>query len=172
VSKALSTLDGILKRLESAVLVAIMIALFGLVVLQVGARIAGYPPPWTEEAGRYLMVWLMFFGAAVCVRYDEHVGFPLLADMLGGWMTVALRRFANFVTLLLMLLILVQGAYWMIGLAGLGQRAITFNLPIYWVGLAVPVGGLLGSVYAVSWLLGRKSVEEPQDQHTVHSAID
>lgn len=144
---------GPLDRAESLVLIAIMAALFALVTLQVGARLAEQPPVWTEEVSRYLMVWLMLFGAAVCIRHDEHVGFTLLADSLGPRVGRALRRFAYGVTFALMLILLFVGGSWVAGLIRSGQRTITFDFPIYWVGLALPVAGLLGAWHAARHML-------------------
>jgi TRAP-type C4-dicarboxylate transport system permease small subunit len=142
-------LDHLEERIESAVLIAIMSVLFCLVTLQVLARLTDSPPTWTEEVSRYLMVWLTFFGAAVCVRHNEHVGFTLLADSLEGKWGVALRVVARLATLTLMLVILIQGTMWVRTVIQSGQTTITFALPIYWVALALPVAGLLGAIHAL-----------------------
>jgi C4-dicarboxylate transporter, DctQ subunit len=147
--KVLERIEG---AAESVVLIGIMVALFGLVILQVAARLTDHPPSWTEEVSRYLMVWLTFLGAAVCVRHNEHVGFSLLADMLGGAVGRALRRIAQLATLALMLVLLVQGAFWVRSVMESGQTTITFSLPIFVVGLAVPIAGAIGTIYAIQRL--------------------
>ncbi len=147
-------LDVAFERAEDAILIAIMVALFALVTLQVLARLVEQPPTWTEEASRYLMVWLMFFGAAACVRHKEHVGFALLADAVGPRLGGFLRRAAHLATLALMLILFVQGGIWVGSLVESGQTTITFDLPLFWIGLALPVAGLVGALHALRHLVG------------------
>lgn len=148
-ANAWQRIDRTADRLESAVLIIIMSVLFGLVTLQVLARLFEDPPTWTEEVSRYLMVWLTFFGAAVCVRHNEHVGFTLLAEYLGGKAGTALRFLARLATFALMLVLLVQGTMWVRTVIASGQTTITFDLPIFWIGLALPVAGFVGSIHAL-----------------------
>jgi TRAP-type C4-dicarboxylate transport system permease small subunit len=159
--RAWRRIDRALERGENAVLVVIMVALFSLVTLQVLARLTEQPPTWTEEVSRYLMVWLTFLGAAVCIRYNEHVGFLLLSEALAPWVGDILRRATQGITLALMLVLLVQGGMWVGSLVRSGQTTITFDFPIYWVGLALPVAGFVGAVHSLRYILGPGREPEP-----------
>jgi TRAP-type C4-dicarboxylate transport system permease small subunit len=65
------------------VCIAQVIALFAVVIVAVIARYGfGKAVSWTEEVPRYLLIWISFLGAAVCVLKREHVGFDLLFYML------------------------------------------------------------------------------------------
>ncbi|UJX46306.1 TRAP transporter small permease [Xanthobacter sp. YC-JY1] len=150
-------IDRGLDQLESAILIIIMIALFSLVVLQIGSRFMGDPLPWTEEISRYLMVWLMFFGAAVCVRHNEHIGFVLLAESTPAPVRTLLRLVARVGTLVFMLVIFWLSAEWVAGLVASEQTAITFPMSIYWVGLALPVASALGALYAAGNVVDRSN---------------
>ncbi|MBN8956942.1 MAG: TRAP transporter small permease [Rhizobiales bacterium] len=152
--------DRIMERAEAIVLMTIMFILFVLVTLQVLARLSDEPPTWTEEVSRYLMVWLTFFGAAVCIRYNEHVGFTLLAESLGGKSGDVLRRLAQLATFVLMIVLFIQGALWVRTVIASGQTMITFELPIYWVGLALPVAGLIGAIHSIQRLLSPSPANE------------
>ncbi|MEP9348273.1 TRAP transporter small permease [Xanthobacter sp. KR7-225] len=166
-SRTWRAIDRGLDRLESAILIIIMIALFGLVVLQIGSRFMGHPPPWTEEISRYLMVWLMFFGAAVCVRHDEHIGFVLLAESTPAPIRTLLRLVARIGTLVFMLVILCLSSVWVAGLVSSEQTAITLPMSIYWVGLALPVASALGSIYAA-----RNVVDLPDEASELPPAVE
>lgn len=60
-----------------------VIALFVIVVVAVIARyVFGQAVSWTEEVPRYLLIWISFLAAAVCVLKREHVAFDLVFYML------------------------------------------------------------------------------------------
>jgi TRAP-type C4-dicarboxylate transport system permease small subunit len=141
------------ERVESVILIGLIAAMFLLVVLQILARVVAQSPTWTEEVSRYLMVWLAFFGAAVCLRHDEHVGFTLLPDCLSGFSALALRFVARLVTLALMSVILLEGVLWVTSVFHSGQKTITFQFPVFWIALAIPVAGLLGAAHALRLLI-------------------
>ena len=58
------------------VCIVLATALFIIVVAAIVARYGfGQAVSWTEEVPRYLLIWVSFLGAAVCVLKREHVGF-------------------------------------------------------------------------------------------------
>jgi TRAP-type C4-dicarboxylate transport system permease small subunit len=81
-----ATLNRIINGIVAAVrLVCIVqvIALFVIVVVAVIARyVFGQAVSWTEEVPRYLLIWISFLAAAVCVLKREHVAFDLVFYML------------------------------------------------------------------------------------------
>src|SRR5215216_5461113 len=65
------------------VCIVLATALFVIVLAAIVARYGfGRAVSWTEEVPRYLLIWVSFLGAAVCVVKREHVGFELLFDSL------------------------------------------------------------------------------------------
>ena len=65
------------------VCIVLATALFVIVIAAIVARYGfGRAVSWTEEVPRYLLIWVSFLGAAVCVLKREHVGFELLFDSL------------------------------------------------------------------------------------------
>jgi TRAP-type C4-dicarboxylate transport system permease small subunit len=58
-------------------------ALFVIIVAAIVARYGfGQAVSWTEEVPRYLLIWISFLAAAVCVLRREHVGFDVLFNAL------------------------------------------------------------------------------------------
>ena len=59
-----------------------MIAVTALNLTQVGGRYlfnTGFS--WTEEAMRYLMIWLMMLGSVACIFRVEHMGIEALENL-------------------------------------------------------------------------------------------
>jgi TRAP-type C4-dicarboxylate transport system permease small subunit len=99
------------------------------------------PLIWTEEAQRYLMVWVAFLGSASCVASGDHMAIDLIGGYLPGW-TQRPRRIA---------LLVLTGAYcavlvWMgfpLALRNGDQLAPATGIPMTYPYLAVGVGGTL-----------------------------
>lgn len=134
--------DGLLRTL--------MLALVALVVLQIASRrVLVTPIPWTAELSRFTMIWLTFWGAASCVRTNRHVSFDALRRRArrGSFLRLVLDGFVLVCTACLMAAILVLGIEWSISVAQSGQGAVTFDLPIFVVGLVIPVSALASLIY-------------------------
>lgn len=118
-------------RLHRAAGVAAVLSLagvFGVVLLQVTFRyVLGAPLVWTEEAARYLYVWVCYLGAAVAYRRGSHVAVALLPGSLPERAATALRLTTTGLGLPFLLVLGVQGAR--LTWAAHGTLAITFPLP-------------------------------------------
>lgn len=108
----------------------------------------GNPLVWTEEAARYLFVWMIFLGAALAVRDGTHIRVPLLVDRLPA----KARRVVHVVQLVLMILLMVflagLGVEWV--RTNTGSRTPALGLPLsYAVHSALPITMALGVYYAL-----------------------
>lgn len=75
---------GWLKSIANAIGGALFLCLFGIFVLQIGARFGfNQPLPWTDEAAVILYIWVILWAAAVMVPQREHVVFDLLWNSAG-----------------------------------------------------------------------------------------
>lgn len=90
-----------LKRRADDVAVGLLTAMFLAFVVQITARyVFNHPLPWTMELCLTAWLWTVFWGAAFCLKDDEHVRF----DMLYNAAPLALRRwFAGFAALAIVL---------------------------------------------------------------------
>ena len=73
-----------LQRSANAVGGGLFLALFGVFIIQIGARFGFQKPlPWTDEAAVVLYVWIILWAAAVVVPQREHVVFDLVWNSMG-----------------------------------------------------------------------------------------
>ena len=72
-------LDRLLAGVEAAAIVVLVCVLTAITFAQVAARyVLGDPLIWSEEAARYLFVWVSMIGAALAIREGGHFGLDLL----------------------------------------------------------------------------------------------
>lgn len=75
----LKTLD----KIEDSILIAMFIAMVGVIFLQVIMRfVFNNSSSWSEELGKFLFVWLSWLGISIGHRRNEHIKITLLVDIL------------------------------------------------------------------------------------------
>lgn len=109
--------------------------------------------PWTEEAGRLMMVWLALWGAAVLQRTDEHICMSALFDALGPAGQRALLVIGDVVTIGVLAPIAIWG--WENARALDIMTSISLGLPLSVFAYSVPVTCALMIFYSARLLVGR-----------------
>ena len=126
-----SSLIDWLDRGAEAVGLVLFIFVMLVTLLQIGARYAHVPIPWTEEAARILFLAAIMLGIAIAVRRYEHI----VVDFLFGRYT---PRTQACLTIAFNLLILLLLAIWLMGswrLMNLNATASYVTLP--WLSVSV-----------------------------------
>ena len=66
-------LEGI-TGVAKVVMVFMTCVIFVITIVTVFTRyILNFVPSWSEEVPRYLLVWITYLGAALAVKYKEHI---------------------------------------------------------------------------------------------------
>jgi TRAP-type C4-dicarboxylate transport system permease small subunit len=141
-------LDAALAATEAALLGLLVLAMTGVTLAQVVARYAfGAPLIWSEEAARYLFVWVSMLGAALAVRQGAHYALTALVERLPP----ALQRGAaviGFAVSLSFLLVLLQTGINETRQAHLQDAAtLPFRMSLPYA--AIPVGAALMLLHLV-----------------------
>lgn len=112
------------------------------VIIQVGSRyIFNDPTPWTEQASRYLFLWMMMLGLPVLFYRKISMAFDLiLVNMPQGAQKI--------INLIFLLCSLVMSVFWlnsgMNNLIKNGARiSVGLNIPFAWVYSAQPICAFL-----------------------------
>jgi C4-dicarboxylate transporter DctQ subunit len=101
---------------------------------------------WAEEVARYTIVWIVFIGSSICARKGMHLAVDAFAIRLNEARQRLLRMFVNTICALFGIYLVLYG-YELVNLAReTGQVTAAMDIPIYWVYLAIPVGGALMTV--------------------------
>lgn len=121
-----------------------------LISLQVAVRFIlpklGMPAglPWTEEAARYLMVWVIFLGGAIAARHGLLIAVTALIEALPTTPSRLLRRTA--LALLACIFAAMTWYGWQWTLFGADEVSPALTLSKFWLYLAMPVGCALAAV--------------------------
>ena len=98
------------------------------------------PLSWSEEAARYLFVWISFMGAAAGVRYQVHLGIDLMEKILpaGSYRLVVI--IVNLIIQVFLLMII----YWGFKILGViqFQESPSMHISMRYPYMAVPMGSI------------------------------
>jgi TRAP-type C4-dicarboxylate transport system permease small subunit len=126
----------LLRKPEEAVSVLLGVALFGVLIWQVFTRyVLNDPSTVTEEAARYLYVWVVFFGAAAAVSTRSHIGMPFIVERLPARVRLATNLLTQGLSVIFCVAIVVYGA-----------RAAYREWDLPSVAMEVPTGLVLAGV--------------------------
>ena len=126
-------------------------AMFLLIFTQVLLRYVFLKPlSWSEEAARYLMIWIICMAASEAYATGAHVGVSFLKNCLSPGKKKWLNVFIHGAVSILMAVIAYFG--FSLSLSLNDQNSSALDLPMSWPYLAVPVGALLILIQALAFL--------------------
>jgi TRAP-type C4-dicarboxylate transport system permease small subunit len=135
------TLFEVMDRCINWFLAMLMAGMVAIVSAQVWYRfILNDPLSWSEEAARYLFVWISFMGAAAGVRYQVHLGIDLMEKILpaGSYRLVVI--IVNLIIQVFLLMII----YWGFKILGViqFQESPSMHISMRYPYMAVPMGSI------------------------------
>lgn len=145
-----------LASFENALVTVLLVATVAVIAAQVLFRYAvDSPLSWSTEIATDLLVYVAFVGFAIGVRDNAHVALQLFESRLGPRGRTVLRTFELVVLGAVLVAVGTGGA-----LYAWEHRDTTspIDLPVWVPFLALPLGGLLGTVHVVVELvaIGRR----------------
>jgi C4-dicarboxylate transporter DctQ subunit len=133
----------LIDNFEKYLVITILGIMSILVIWQVAARfIFSSPLSWTEEAARYLMIWLTFFGGSIGVRSGAHVGVEIALRLLPKEYRKIGQMIGHIMGLIFILIIIIFGFKVVNMQIAMGQTSPAIGIPIWWAYLGVPVGSI------------------------------
>lgn len=155
----LSSLLGAFVRIVADVAAGVACAgVLIVVLLQVIGRLSGYPLPWTEEATRFLFIWMVFLGLAAGFRTVESARVVVLLVM--G------RRLFHHLTVP----IYIGSSVFFFGLMGwtgytlvrqqvmMNETAATLPIPMWLIGMVMPVSAVIAILAIMESLRTRRNL--------------
>ncbi len=123
----------------------VMVMMAFLVVVVVASVIFRYvllaPLSWSEEVGRYVMIWLGFLSASLALHQGLHVGVEFLVNRMPLRLAVWLRGLARAGVAVFLLIVAAYGFHLVANLWE--QLSPVLEIRMTWPYLAIPVGSLL-----------------------------
>ena len=143
-------------------LIAGMAALVVLAALQVFFRYAlGMSLSWSEEALRYLMIWITSLGVGLAYSRGDMIGMELLLNALPSSMARWVALVGRLLVVALMGFVVFYG--WQFAWRTRHATATAIPISLFWVHISIAVGALLIGLHAVASipsLIGSSDREE------------
>ena len=143
-----------LDRAAEAIGMLLFVLVMLITLLQVGARYAHVPIPWTEEAARILFLASIMIGIAIAVRRHEHI----VVDFMFGkfsFRTQALLTMAFDLLILVLLIIWLMGAWRMMNLNATASYVTLPWLPVSTIYAVEAASIVLAGIFVLEDLLIR-----------------
>lgn len=151
ISKGISAISGLL--------LAVMV---GVTFYQVIIRLLRGALPWSEEAARYMQVYLAFLGVSVGIQRRELVSVEALYIKLPKPLQKAVDWFVTLLIAGIALLLMIYG--WQLVQMTLVQRSPVLSIKMGYVYMAVVVGSALMVLHSMIHILnGITGYQPPSD---------
>lgn len=136
----------------------IMIALIGvftaLIFVQVVSRyVFNDTITWSEQAARYLFIWMVFLGMPILYRHGEHVGFTMVVEKLPEKAQDAVAILIHLLVLGFSVFFAVQ-AFTFCGVVS-GKKMVGLGLPQVYVHACQPTCAVLMILFSFESLVNR-----------------
>ena len=138
-------------------------AIFVIIVLTVITRY-GFNSvlSWSEEVPRYLLIWISFLGAAICVDLKDHIAFDYLYKRFPRLLRATVQLLINAAIFGFGWIMLVYGIRFVEAFGGDFMESIPFTNVWYYT--AMPVSGGLIMLYSLRdqlnvWFVGERRLE-------------
>ncbi|WP_240776258.1 TRAP transporter small permease [Nitrincola alkalilacustris] len=149
---------GLLQKLERGidailqpVVVLGMLALIGVITLQIISRVFFNAVPWTEEIARFLLIWITFLGAALAFQRGRHIAVTFVVDTLPLGIKKVARILACLIIIGFMLSLVIIGYEYM--QVQSFQKSPSLRWSMYYVYAIMPISAALMLFYALIDLL-------------------
>jgi TRAP-type C4-dicarboxylate transport system permease small subunit len=100
---------------------------------------------WSEEVARFLLIWMVFLGIGIGVKNDAHFSMDILQSFLEKRWGAAVRLFNDLCMGLLLVLLVLAGLRF--AWFGVFQTSPNLEIPMVWVLISIPIGGLAALLY-------------------------
>jgi TRAP-type C4-dicarboxylate transport system permease small subunit len=143
--------NGIIRTISALLALQLIGMTLVMCSLVVTRYLFSYSPSWSEEATRFLMVWLVMLGAAVLTFYEDHIALYVLPARLNARGRLYHRLMVNIVTVFVTAVVGYYGWKFAFGIAhGISPGTqMSMLVPT----LAIPIGLTLMGAAALANVL-------------------
>ena len=123
----LKNIGSVINRVSEIICISFMGLMTFLVLLQIALRyFFHYSFPWTEEAVRYMMIWVTLVGSCIILQREEHFRLTLFIDRIPKKLSGIINLVLTVIVFLFLIVLLKEG----FAAALLGKEMYTASLDI------------------------------------------
>lgn len=146
-----------------AIMMAVMVV---LISWQVYARfLGGESLTWSEEISRFIMVWSVMLGTALCLRRSQLIAVEFVPEIVGDKWRKVIKLITHILNSVFFFIITYYG--WILAINLISQEAAASGLSMFWAYASLPVSGLLmflNTIVVVIELFGDEAQPGPDDE--------
>lgn len=145
----LNKLSNYLNKITEIVVMILMAAISVIIFGQVICRyVFNHSLYWSEEVGRYILIWITFLGASVGVKRFSHIGIDFLYNKTSG----IFRKILDFIVILLSIFFAIIICYFGYKFAYFVrfQKSAALLMPMTIPYASICVGGFLMLIHFIS----------------------
>jgi TRAP-type C4-dicarboxylate transport system permease small subunit len=152
-----------INKIVSIVLSLVLAVMSLLIFTQVLTRyVVNVSLTWSEEAARYLMVYSVFLGAALAIRYQKHVAIEILSESINEKKRKILKMIILIICIVFFFMLLVKGIDILHHVGN--QKSPALRIPMTIPYAAIPLGAGLLILNSVAVILEMFSGKKEGDQ--------
>ncbi|RBW51446.1 TRAP transporter small permease [Marinobacter sp. F3R11] len=140
-----------------------MVALIGVITLQVLSRVLFSAVGWTEEVARFLLIWITFLAATLAFQRGRHIAVTFAVDILPGHLKQVSRIVATLSVIAFLVALVVIGYRYM--QVQSFQKSASLQISMTYVYAVIPISAAIMVWYALvdlaALLLGGEDLVEP-----------
>ena len=99
------------------------------------------PLPWSEQIPKYAMIYMGFLGASVGISKNRHIGFDILVTRLPSMIGKLIIIAGRILILFFLVMMTIYGVSFALAV-GFSSNAPMLPIPMFYLFLAVPIGGV------------------------------
>lgn len=152
-------------NLEAYLCAATLVVMLVALTMQVIARfVFSTGIRWSEELGRYCLIWMIFISASLAAQTDSHIRVDMVINLWPKPLRKWVERLGNLVWLVFIVLLAVKGFAYTAGVFQQSQNGIALDIKLGWIYLAIPLGYALMGIRIVEKFV--KSFRQPTHTET------
>lgn len=143
--------NSIQKKIEIGIPLICMILMTTIIFIQVvGRYLFHYSISWSEEIGRYLVIWITFGGSVLAFRRGAHIGVNALVKILPPKIRYNIRLLSQVITIVFFIVLGYYGTIHTINQIIHLQLGPATRLPMAIPYSAIPIGSILVIYYLIN----------------------
>ena len=143
----MSIIKKIDRYFDKLIIAFFMLTMTVLIFMQVVSRyVFGDSITWTEEASRYMFIWLIFLSIGIGFRENKHISIDIILDLCPRPIQKIVKQITYLLVFGLSLMFVWEGYVLVLQMQIFGQTSANLQLPMWVVYLALPIGFLLATI--------------------------
>lgn len=151
VTKSIQKASDAVDRASTALTVILLGAMTIVTFMQIICRVFFSALSWSEEAARYMLIWITFIGAGCVHKRAGHISITFIQDIVPG----KARKLLQILTQLLCIVVFAVATYYGFSYMQLmgAQLSAAMRIPMRYMYAAIPVGCIVLLLHSVSQIV-------------------